>query len=242
MMTISIDSSQRKAAKVAGLAYLLAFVTVVSVNFGIFARLIVGTDPEQSARNILAHETLFRAGLVGFVLYCIAVFVLSAALYVVLKPVNQNLALLAASGRLVQGLTWLLLTLNLFTALRLLGSPDYARVFPPDQVAVLARPYLTGFDHYYVGLVLWSLAATLGAYLWFKSGYVPRALAAFGVIASAWCAACTFTLLLFPDFQKVVNLWWFDMPMALYEIALGFLLLLRGLRTSGLATDQPLKK
>lgn len=38
-MTITtIDESQRKAAKVAGLAYLITFATVVSVNFGILDR------------------------------------------------------------------------------------------------------------------------------------------------------------------------------------------------------------
>jgi hypothetical protein len=87
-MTISaIDDPQRQAARIAGLAYLLSFVTVVSVNFSIFARLIVGADSAQIARNILAHETLFRVGLAGNVLYCIAVLCVSASLYVVLKPV-----------------------------------------------------------------------------------------------------------------------------------------------------------
>ena len=37
----------------------------------------------------------------------------------------------------------------------------------------------------------------------------------------------------------MVNLWWFDMPMVLFEIALSFLLLLLGLRPSGLATEEP---
>jgi len=38
-MTISmIDESQRKAARVAGCAYLITFTTVVSVNFGIRIR------------------------------------------------------------------------------------------------------------------------------------------------------------------------------------------------------------
>ncbi len=234
-MTIgSIDDSQRKAAKIAGLAYLVSFVTVVSVNFGIFARLIVGSDPARTARNILAQETLFRVGLTGDLLYCIAVLALSAALYVVLRPVDQNLALLAISGRLVQALTWLLVTLNLFTALRLLKSPEYATVFSPNQLPLLARPYLSGFDYYYVGLVFWSLGDTVAAYLWFKSRYVPSALAVFGAVASAWCAACTFALFLLPDFPKVVNLWWFDMPMALFEIGLAFLLLVRGLRPPAL--------
>ena len=234
MTTSFIEVSQRKAAKIAGLAYVLSFVIAVWVNFGIFARLMVGADPAQTARNILAHESLFRAGLVGFLLYCVAVLVLSAALYAVLKPVDQNLALLAVFGRLVQALIWVLLTLNLFTALRLLSSPEYARVFPPDQLPVLARLYLSGFDHYYVGLFFWSLTGIIGASLWFKSRYVPAALAVFGALASAWCAACTIALFLFPGFPKAVNLWWFDMPMALFEIALGFLLLVRGLRASAL--------
>jgi hypothetical protein len=121
----------------------------------------------------------------------------------------------AAFGRLVQGVTWLLVTVNLFTALRLLSRPEYVRAFPPNQLPVLARLYLSGFDQYYVGLLFWSLAATAGAYLWLKSAYVPRALAACGALASAWCAACTFVLFLFPDFPKLVNLWWFDMPMVL---------------------------
>jgi hypothetical protein len=238
MRSSGIDGSQRKAAGIAGFAYLLSFVTVVSVNFGIFARLIVSADPEQTARNILAHETLFRVGLAGDVLYCIAVLVVSAALYVVLEPVDRTLALVAAFGRLIHGFTWLLVTVNLFTALRLLSRPEYARVFPPDQLPVLARLYLSGFDQYYVGLLFWSLATTAGAYLWLKSAYVPSALAAFGVLASAWCAACTFVLFLFPDFPKLVNLWWFDVPMVLFEITLSVLLLIRGLRPSGLAAHE----
>ena len=62
-MTIStIDESQRKAAKVAGFAYLITFATVVTVNFGIHERLLVENNAE-TARNILAHERLFRIGM-----------------------------------------------------------------------------------------------------------------------------------------------------------------------------------
>jgi hypothetical protein len=218
-MTIStIDQSQRTAARIAGLAFPISFVTVVAVNFGIFARLIVSGDPAETARNILAHETLFRIGIAGDIVYCVGAVVLLAALYVILKPVSQNLALLAAFGRLVHGLTWLLVAINLFTALRLLSNPAYSRAFGPDQLPALARLYLSGVDQYYVGLLFWGLGATVGSYLWFKSNYIPRALAAFGVISSAWCAACTFVFYIFPGFSKVVNLWWFDSPMAIFEL------------------------
>ena len=234
MAITAMDDSQRKAAKVVGWAYPISFATVAAVNFGIFARLIVRGDPAATARNILAHETLFRIGIAGDMLYCLGVVVVLTALYVILKPASPHLALLTAFGRLVHGLTWLLATLNLFTALRLLSDAGYSRAFGPDQLPVLARLYLSGLDAYYVGLLFWALAATVGSYLWFKSAYVPRALAAFGVIASAWCTACTLVFYVFPGFSKVVNLWWFDSPMGLFELALSFWLLFKGLRPAPL--------
>ncbi len=231
-MTISsIDESQRAAARIAGLACLISFFTVVAVNFGIFARLTIRGNPAETARNILARETLFRIGIAGNLVYCVGVVVLLTALYVILKPVSQNLALLGAFGRLVHGLTWLLVTINLFTALRLLSGADYSRAFGPDQLPALTRLYLSGFDAYYVGLLFWALGATVGSYVWFKSNYIPRALAAFGVISSAWCATCTFVFYIFPDLPKVVNLWWFDSPMAIFELVLSFWLLFKGMRT-----------
>jgi hypothetical protein len=235
-MTIStIGELQRTAAKIAGLACPISFATVVAVNFGIFARLIVTGNPAETARNILAHETLFRIGVAGDMVYCVGVVVLLTALYVILKPVSQNLALVAAFCRLVHGLTWVLVTINLFTALRLLSDADYSRAFGPDQLSALARLYLSGFDQYYVGLLFWGLGATVGSYLWFKSNYIPRALAALGVISGGWCVACTFVFYIFPDFAKVVNLWWFDSGMAIFELALSFWLLFKGLRPSGVA-------
>ncbi len=236
-MTIStIEESQRTAARVAGLVFPISFAIVVAVTFGIFARLIVRGNPAETARNILAHETLFRIGVAGDMVYCVGVVVLLTALYVILKPVSQILALLAAFGRLVYGLTWIVVTLNLFTALRLLSDADYSRAFGPDQLPTLARLYLSGYDTYYVGLLFWGLGSTVGSYLWFRSNYIPRALAAFGVISSAWCAACTFVFYIFPDFPKVVNLSWFDSPMVIFELALSFWLLFRGLRPLGIKT------
>lgn len=231
----TIDASQRKAAKIAGLAYLLSFSSVVLVNFGIVLRLIVPSDPAQTARNILAHEQLFRIGAVGDLIYCAGIIVVLTALYVVLKPVDQNLAMLAAFGRLVHGFTHLLATINLFTALRLLSVADYSRAFGPDQLPVLVRLYLSGFDHYYVGLVFWASAATIGSYLWWKSNYIPRALAAVGVLSSAWGAACALILLILPNFRSVVNWWWYDSPLGLFELALSFWLLFKGLQPPGTA-------
>jgi hypothetical protein len=231
-MTISnIDESQRKAARVAGFTCLFMMALVVFANFGIHERLMVAGDVAATARNIMAHETLFRINIACFLIYCIGVVVLLTALYVILKPVNRSLALLAALFRLVYGLTWIVIALNLFEALRLLSGADYMRVFEVDRLQALSRlSQATSFDVYYVGLLFYAMASTVCSYLWFKSNYIPRALAAFGLISSVFCVACTFVFIIFPGFAKVVNLWWFDSPMAVFEMALSFWLLFKGLR------------
>jgi hypothetical protein len=232
MANISIDESQRKAGKVAGLAYLITFATVVYVNFGIHDRLIVANNAE-TARNILAHETLFRIGIVGDLIYCAGVVVLLTALYVILRPVSRGLAILAAFWRLVWVLMWLVMTLHLFDALRFLHGADL-QAFEADRLQGLASFYLgTRFDYYYVGLLFGALASTVCGYLWFKSRYIPRALAAFGAISSAFCVMCTLVFYVFPGFDKIVNLWWFDSPMGVFDIVLSFWLLFKGLRLHG---------
>ena len=234
MTLTTVDESQRKAAKVAGLAGLLTMPFVVFANFAIHERLVVAGDVAATARNILAHETLFRVSIACDLIYSAGLLVLASALYVILKPVNRNLAFLATLWRLVYALMWVRMTLNLLDALRIL-SADYLGVFEAGQSQSLARLYLSArSDQYYVGLLFWGLAATICSYLLYRSNYIPRALAAFGVIASGWCAACTFAYIIFPAFAGVVNLWWFDSPIALFEIATSFWLLIKGLPSSGI--------
>jgi len=236
-MTIStIDNSQRTAAKVVGFTCLFGMVIVVFANYWLLNPLIVSGNASETARNIMAQESQLRLTVTCFLIYSADVIVLLAALYVVLKPVNRSLALVGALFRLVFALLWLLTTLNLLSALRLLGSASYLQAFEADRLQVLARLHLAAnFDVYYVGLPFFGLAATVCSYLWLKSNYIPKSLSIFGLISSAWCVVCAFVFLIFPHFNKTVNDYWFDSPMALFEAALGFWLLFKGLRPLGIA-------
>lgn len=230
----AVDRSLRKAAKIAGVAYLVSFVIVLVVNMALLGQLLV-KDNAETAQNIVANESLFRVAIVGDLFYCVSMIVVAAALYVILRPVNQTLALLATFGRLAYGFVWILVTSNLFTALRLLTETKTASAFAPDQVYAMARLYLTGYDEYYIGLLFWALAATLVGYLWLKSGYIPRWLAMFGIIASAWCVVSTLCHYLIREFPNMVNLWFYDTPMVLFELAVSFLLIFRGPRAQSAA-------
>src|SRR6266487_5152241 len=231
MTTNTIDNSQRTAAKVAGVAGLLTFALVVFGNYVLLEPLIVPRNAVDTARNILAHETQFRVALTCFIAYGIGAIVLLTALYVVLAPVNRGLALAGALFRLVFEMLWLIAPLNSLMALRLLGDAPYLKIFEPDRLQALARVQLAGsFDDYYVGLPFFGLAATVCAWLWLKSNYIPRGLSIFGVVASAWCVLCAFIFLIFPHFNKVVNDYLFDSPMALFELIVSFWLLFKGLK------------
>src|SRR5689334_7889936 len=62
-MTIgAIDESQRKAATVVGFCYLFALPPAVFAEFYVLGRLLVYNNAVDTARNIMAHERLFRLG------------------------------------------------------------------------------------------------------------------------------------------------------------------------------------
>lgn len=235
MTLYPIDASNRQAVRAAGFTLLAAMAIAVLANYGIYPfRFTVPGDAAETARNLLAHERRFRLATACNLLYVVNAVVLLSSLYVILKPVNRTLALAAAFSRLIFALLWGLSALNGLGALRLLGGAAYLGVFKADQLQALARLHLgANFDVYYVGLPFWGLASTVCAYLWFKSRLIPRALAAFGVIASAWCVICAFAFIVFPRFNTTVHATWFDLPMVIFEMTLGYWLLTKGLRSTG---------
>ena len=229
-----IDTSQRTAARIAGWSGILTFVIVVFGNYALLEPLIVPGNAAATAQNISAHQTQLRVAVVCFLTYSLGIIVFLSALYVIFKPVNHGLALIAAFFRFVFAWLWLLVPLNLLAALRLLSDTKYLQVFEPARVDAMARLHLgANFDDYYLGLPFFGLAATISAWLWLKSNYIPKGLSIFGVIASAWCVLCAFIYLIFPQFNQIVNDYIFDSPMALFELVVSFWLVLKGLKPLG---------
>jgi hypothetical protein len=235
-----LDSSQRSAAKVAALAYLIPVAFVVYANFGMRGRLFVTGDLAETVRRIAAAEPLFRLSVAFDLVYCLGVVVLLSAVYVVLGPVNRHLAVLATLLKLVYAVTAVSMALSLLAIVRLAGEPAYMQALQAEPLQALIRlNWSATGEAYYVGLAFWAVSSTLIGWLWVKSRYIPVALAGFGLASSAWCVFCTFAYLINPAFSGVVNLWWFDTPMALFDITLSFWLLFKGLRTPAPGVASP---
>ena len=235
---MQLHPSRQKAARVAGLTFLLAITIVVITNYGVSFRLVIPGDAVETARNILANETLFRLNIVGDLLYLFNLIIMLAALHVVLKPVSEGISLIAAAARFVYALVWAMVGLKIFTAIRFLSDAGYLQAFSTSQLQAMARLQLVeAYDLYYIGLPFWGLAGVLISYLFLKSGYIPKLLAGFGLLASAWCVFCGVAFLIGPGFANSVHPGWFDMPLVIFEIILGFWLLIKGLATSGASRE-----
>lgn len=106
MTNRTAEASPLFYARVAGFLYIL--IIIIGVLNGIFidSKLIVSGNDAVTANNIMANELLFRIGIAGVIILYASVIVLSWALYVILKTVNKNLALLAMllrSGEAILG-------------------------------------------------------------------------------------------------------------------------------------------
>jgi hypothetical protein len=208
--------------------YLITTATAFFSEFVVKSSLIVRGDATQTAQNIIGSERLFRIGIASDLASATGVVALTWALYVLLKPVDRNLALLAAFWRLAEAAILCVMTLNSFVVLGLLSGAAYLKTFEVSQLHSLARLALgaqvTGYN---VVFILLGLGSTVFSYLLLKSRYVPAVLAGWGVFSSLLMATYALLSIVFPNTTKLVQLASYA-PMGIYEVILGPWLLLKG--------------
>ena len=228
--------SQERAARIAGGAYIVIMLASIVATSGVDPRIIVPGDHAATFSHIVADAFLFRVGIVTTLVVYAAVVVLSAALYVVLKPVQEHLALLALLLRTCEAVIGSITVFLSLIAGLLATDGAYSQPFTAEQVHALAALLLdvraAGLD---VVLVFVGLGGTIFAYLFLKSRYVPAALAAWGIFTYA----SMFVL-------GVLSIIWHDHPTAievilyssggLFELVFGVWLLAKGVDI-----EEPLK-
>ncbi|MDT3446390.1 DUF4386 domain-containing protein [Pseudofrankia sp. BMG5.37] len=229
-----VDASQRRAARVVGFLYLFLMVT------GAFAQIYVpgqfpgGADGSSltadTVRQIVDDERLLRLGAAVDVLTNAGDVALAAAYYVLLRPVSRGLAVLGAFWRVVQAAIVAGYAITTIVVLQLVSGADEVRALTEDQAAALAwvatSSHQTGYS---LGFVFLGLGSTVFAYLLFRSGYVPRPLAAWGIFSSALLTAGSLITIVFPGATSVVNPALYA-PMFIFEVTTGLWLLIRGIR------------
>ncbi len=149
---------------------------VTSFVANLFGKFVFVEAP-VTVNHILTQATQFR---IGFVinLFSVVFFLLAAwALYVLLKPVNKDLALLFLLFNAAGFAVWLISSLCLFGSLIILNGSETINAFQPDQLRALAVFF---FSLYKTGVVIAQVPYGVWlfplGYLVLKSGFLPKIL------------------------------------------------------------------
>ena len=227
-MTAKIaETSLLVYARVAGLAYVVIIMLgIFSVSF-VESNLVVPGNNAATVNNIMANELRFRISVASEIMMFVLGVLLSLTLYVILKTVNKNLALLALLWRLGEAIIGGGVTVLSGLIPLLLLNQEVA--FETEQLQALVGLFLgtrnAGLD---VVLIFIGMGGTLFCYLFFKSKYIPRILAAWGILTYLSMLILAFTSILLPNISETIKMAFYA-PGGLFEIIIGMWLLIKGI-------------
>jgi hypothetical protein len=222
------ETSPRQLARIAGALYLIVIVGGFFAEGYVPAALVVSGDAAATARNILAHELLYRLGFVAHIIILVCNVPLAVLFYDLFKVVNRRFALLVVFftlvGTAVEGAN----LLTQFAPLILLEGGRTLSGFHADQVQALVARALElqaiGFNITLVFFVGYDLSI---GYLIVRSRFLPRILGVLLVIGGVCYLTYSFADFLSPGFATHL-VPYIQLPSGVAELSLTLWLLFVG--------------
>ena len=226
-MTLSV--SHPRMARIAGALYALVIVVGIASVGRIEAFLGAPGDVASTVEAVAGNAVQLRWALLGELLMYAMVVALALALYVVLRDVDRNLALLAAAWRVTEAIVGATLA-TLATALPLhLAATSTGALERDALVPLLIEANPVGRD---VVLLFMGLGATVFFVLFWRSRLVPRVLAGLGLLTYVAMIGITVVSILVPGLSEGTKLLVYA-PGGIFELVFGLWLLARGVRSRG---------
>jgi len=193
----------KKNARIAGLIYFSMVFTAPLRLMYIPNTLFVRGDASATASNILAHQTLFRLGILGDLLTGVIAIFVTLALYRLFKEVDQNLArLMVILGSLMVTPIYFVNTVNDAAALLLVRGGDFLSVFQKPQLDAMAMLFLR---LHHAGVVanelFWGLWLLPFGVLVFRSRFLPRILGVWLILNGIAYVIICFIAVLAPQYE-----------------------------------------
>jgi len=225
MTTQTNKISPQSYARIGGIIYLMIIVFGVLGEIFIRGTLVIPGDAMATANNIMTSQSLWRIGITGDIMMHVFDIPLMLVFYILLKPVNKNLALMVVLFNLIQTAVLVANKSNLLMSLFLLEN---FKSFEPGQLNALVTTFVKLHDHGFgVGLIFFGFECLIVGYLIFRSGYFPKILGVGMQIAGLSYLVNSFALLLAPAFAMMIYPA-ILLPPFLAELSLCLWLLLKG--------------
>jgi len=175
------ESSPLFKARMAGVFWLLTIITGMFA-FVVGGKYVVSGDAAATAANILAHEFSFRLAGAANLIATLCYLAVTLLVYVLLKPVNKNIALLGVFFSLIGCAAGTASILFFLAPVRLLKSAQTAFTIAQLQMkaVTLLSIRATAND---IALVFFALHLFTIGYLIRRSTFLPRFLAVLLFIA-----------------------------------------------------------
>jgi hypothetical protein len=221
------EKSARRMARLAGLSYLIYSLAGLYITFG----------PVPSIRALSADgaslpqlEFMFRTGMVAEMVMYTFVVISAAAMYGALKSVNKGAALIAAFCRLIESAMGATFIIFKYAALSAVVNTDLTPGFSAEvrESLVMLLRDVAGSAIYFL-LIPMAVGGVIYFVLFFQSRYIPRWLAAGGVLAYSVVGVVAALVVLQPDLEQHIML--FFIPGGLIEWVIALWLLLAGIST-----------
>ena len=199
-MDTTTTISPQRYARFAGLLYLVIIIAGLVGESMVRGSLVVGGDAAATAARIAASPQLWRIGIAGDLLMHVCDVFVMWAIYVLLRPVSRNLALLVLLLNLIQTAVLVANKVVLLVPLFLLGDPLYAKAFDPAQLQAWSHLAVALHVHGFgVGLIFFGFVLLVEGHLVRKSGFLPPLIGAAMQLAGACYLINSVALLLAPD-------------------------------------------
>jgi len=231
MKTIQAVQLMKTNARAAGVLYLIIILTGLFSELIVRSGMIVLGDATATAENISANFFMFRIGFISDLIMVMSDVGVALLLYLVLKPVNNGLSMLAGFFRLAQATVLGINLLNFYLPLLLLGDGNYLNSFSGEQLNSLSLLFLNVHSYgYLISGVFFGISCIVLGYLIFKAEYFSKWLGILVVAAGISYLVDCVANFLFPGLASTSEI--LVMTVAVVsELSLCLFLLIKGVKT-----------
>jgi hypothetical protein len=222
--------STHNPGRVAGLWYLALVLAGPLRLMYIPDKLFVSKDAAATASNIVAHEWLFRAGMVADTVGAVVIVFMALAFYRLFERVNRYLAVLVVIlGGIMPSLLYFVNVSRDAGALLIARSPEFLSAIDKPQRDAMVMLFLRVHDLQNTAAeMLWGVWLLPLAILVYRSRFLPRFLGIWLFLNGIAYVAVCLTGLLLPQYQGRVFNW--SQPILFGEVAIMLWLVIKGAR------------
>jgi hypothetical protein len=196
----------RRAAIIAGIGYAAIFILAIFANFFVKEGLVVADDAAATFANIAESETLFRAGILAFLIIFLIEVVVAWALHMLFRTVNRQVSLLAAWFRIAFTVLLGVAVVFLFAAVQLVGEASSLSAFSQGQLEMQATLMIDAFNTaWMIGLAAFGLHLILIGSMTLNARMASRVLGILLAVAGGAYVVDTFAQMLMTNYADYAD-------------------------------------